>query len=331
MEFIEDEARPRFLFQARGTASSTSAAAPTEIPKVDKLHAAVCLSAAAALLFLAYLSLYTSQTLSSILLWVAFSLTLGPFAPRSATGGYARVGRGDSLPDLDPEPSPHSDLDDPKKRIQGRRARSYKPDEPPPPVVSTLKPPVLERNKGPIVDNGGRSAKHDKLKEQEEEKEWTDDDIELLKKQIAKHPVGEPKRWERIAEAFQGRHGLDSVIRSAKSLSERKPASGDSYQQFLKQRKPVDKRVEATDLKSESQDGSLMENGDPTKENGGESLSWSSVEDIALLNALKAFPKDAAMRWEKIAAAVPGKSKASCMKRVTELKKNFRSSKATDE
>lgn len=56
---------------------------------------------------------------------------------------------------------------------------------------------------------------------------------------------------------------------------------------------------------------------------------WSSAEDLALLNALKAFPKDVAMRWEKIAASVPGKTKSACMKRVTELKKNFRSSKVS--
>ena len=49
-----------------------------------------------------------------------------------------------------------------------------------------------------------------------------------------------------------------------------------------------------------------------------------------LINALKAFPKDVPMRWEKIAAAVPGKSKACCMKRVAELKRDFRSSKASD-
>ncbi|KAH0869176.1 hypothetical protein HID58_076198 [Brassica napus] len=62
--------------------------------------------------------------------------------------------------------------------------------------------------------------------------------------------------------------------------------------------------------------------------NGGDDETWSNGEDIALLNALKAFPKEAAMRWEKVAAAVPGKSKAACMKRVTELKKGFRSSKS---
>ncbi|CAH8360874.1 unnamed protein product [Eruca vesicaria subsp. sativa] len=61
---------------------------------------------------------------------------------------------------------------------------------------------------------------------------------------------------------------------------------------------------------------------------GGDDETWSNGEDIALLNALKAFPKEAAMRWEKVAAVVPGKTKVACMKRVTELKKGFRSSKS---
>ncbi|URD71882.1 SANT [Musa troglodytarum] len=327
MDYIEEEARPRFLFSSSSGASS--AAAPAETRKVSKFHAAACLSAAAALLLLAYLSLSDSQTLSSLLLWAALSLALGPFAPLSATGGDARVGHGDPLPDAEPAPS-HLDLDEPKRRVQGRRTRSQKIDGPPPPAATISKPTTAERNKDLIFVDGVASANDNKGKEQEEEKEWTDEDLELLKKQVSKHPVGEPRRWERIAEAFQGRHGLDSVIDTAKSLSERRPAAGDPYQQFLKQRKPVDKRAAAVEVESHPQDGSLMEHGDPKKDNGEGNGNWSSGEDIALLNALKAFPKDASMRWEKIAAAVPGRSKAACMKRVAELKKSFRSSKSTE-
>ncbi|RWW25266.1 hypothetical protein GW17_00010407 [Ensete ventricosum] len=328
MDYIEEEARPRFLFSSSAGASS-AAALPAETRKVSKFHAAACLSAAAALGLLAYLSLSDSQTLSSLLLWAALSLALGPFAPLSATGGDARVGHGDPLPDPEPVPC-HSDLDEPKGRFQGRRTRSQKLDGPAPSVATISKAPSAERNKDPIFVNGGGSANDNKAKEEEEEKEWTDEDLELLKKQISKHPVGEPRRWERIAEAFQGRHGLDSVIDTAKSSSERRPASGDPYQQFLKQRKPVDKRLAAGEVESHPQDGSLMEHGDPKKDNGEGNGKWSSGEDLALLNALKAFPKDVAMRWEKIAAAVPGRSKASCMKRVAELKKSFRSSKSTE-
>lgn len=146
------------------------------------------------------------------------------------------------------------------------------------------------------------------------EREWEEGDYEMLKKLLVKHPVGKPKRWEAIAEGFKGRHGVESVIKAAKSMGERKMNDADSFARFLKDRKPVDKRVE-------EESGEVMR----------ESVSWSGGDDVALLNALKAFPKDVPLRWEKITAAVPGKSKAACMKRVAELKKGFRSSKASAE
>lgn len=130
-----------------------------------------------------------------------------------------------------------------------------------------------------------------------------------------KHPVGKPRRWEIITEAFNGAHKVETVIKKSKELGNRKVTDKDSYAQFLKNRKPLDKQVDGDSIDSSS----------------NEEGEWSSGEDIALLNALKAFPKEAPMRWEKIAAAVPGKTKASCMKRVTDLKKGFRSAKAAKE
>lgn len=152
------------------------------------------------------------------------------------------------------------------------------------------------------------------------EEEWNEGDDELLKKLLVKHPVGKPKRWEAIAEGFQGRYRVETVIKMAKSMGERKMSDADSYARFLKARKPVDKRVEA-------EIEGVMENGEVKTQTGG--VNWSAGEDIALLNALKTFPKEVTMRWEKIVAAVPGKSKAECMKRVAGLKKDFRSSKAS--
>lgn len=146
----------------------------------------------------------------------------------------------------------------------------------------------------------------------EEEKEWNEEDIEILKKQMVKNPVGKPKRWEVIAEAFNGRHRVESVIKKAKELGEKKVDDSDSYAQFLKNRKALDPRLQDA-------------NEQVVSDGGG----WTAGEDLALLNALKAFPKDVAMRWEKVAAAVPGKSKAACIKRVSDLKKDFRSSKAS--
>ncbi|OAY63984.1 DnaJ subfamily C member 2 [Ananas comosus] len=323
MEFIEEEARPRFVFRGGGASSSAAAAhGGAPLGAFSKLHALCCVSAAALLLLSAAALLrYSHSAPASLLAWGALSLLLAPFAPSSATGGDPRVGRGPPLPD--PAPAAAADAAAPAdRRNPSRRSRSRKPDHSPnsnpPPIVP--KPPDLNRSIPSNVDQilqEARVEEEDEEEEEEGEREWTDEDFDLLKKQIAKHPVGEPQRWERIAEAFKRRHDLSSVISMAKSLPERKPDSRDSFQQFLKHRKPSDRaRPE-------------LSNGDvgveASKENGG----WSPGEDLALLNALKAFPKDAPMRWEKIAAAVPGKSKALCMKRVTELKRDFRSSKAS--
>ncbi|KAL4384355.1 hypothetical protein GQ457_15G015090 [Hibiscus cannabinus] len=121
------------------------------------------------------------------------------------------------------------------------------------------------------------------------EKEWSEADVEMLKKQMVKNPVGKPGRWEAIAEAFNGKHKMES------------------------NRKPLDTRM--------NEEG-VTRNQDSSSSVGSGAVVWNSTEDIALLNALKAFPKDVAIKWETIAAAVPGKSKAACMKRVAEMKKD---------
>ncbi|KAJ7952637.1 DnaJ-like subfamily C member 2 [Quillaja saponaria] len=191
-----------------------------------------------------------------------------------------------------------------------------------------------------VVENVNASVRQEKKSEvrggdgngfyAEEEKEWTEEDIEVLKKQLLKHPVGKPRRWEVIAEAYRGRHKVESVIKKAKELGEKKVDDANSYEQFLKKRRPVDKRVEN---EIDNLGNGLVEKPESAKEVGGGEggAVWSSGEDIALLNALKAFPKDVPMRWEKIAAAVPGKSKAACMKRFGELKRGFRSAKAASD
>ncbi|CAI5457825.1 unnamed protein product [Closterium sp. Yama58-4] len=55
---------------------------------------------------------------------------------------------------------------------------------------------------------------------------------------------------------------------------------------------------------------------------------WGEAQEVALVKALKAFPKDTDKRWDRIAAAVPGKSKAQCFKKFSELRQNFRTKKS---
>ncbi|CAM8892086.1 unnamed protein product [Rhodiola kirilowii] len=57
--------------------------------------------------------------------------------------------------------------------------------------------------------------------------------------------------------------------------------------------------------------------------NGGQSISdpdhWSVVQEQALLQALKKFPKDANQRWKRVSAAVPGKTLNQCKKKFAQL------------
>lgn len=204
-----------------------------------------------------------------------------------------------------------------QKRQKPRRNEEFDANS----VVSVEKANGFAREEKEGGKNGGGRESKDGLGVEEEEKDWTEEEIEVLRKQLIKHPVGKPGRWEAISESFRGRHKVESVIKTAKELGERKVEDGDSYAQFLKKRKPFDRRIEGGDGE--------LDGGVVVVESVG--VGWKGEEDIALLNALKAFPKDVAMRWEKIAAAVPGKSKAACMKRITELKKGFRSAKAATE
>lgn len=304
MEFLDEDAKPKFLYQSGAPAATES----QPYQKPSKSFIAVTVSISSIFFGLAFF-VFQSEPLKSIFIWFALSLLLGPFAPISITGGDSHVGRGHAVNFPDQETS--TDEDDSRKKSQQRRSKQRRSDD----VTAVVAPaPVVSLKNRNGNGNGNGVALAAVV---EEEKEWNEDDIEILKKQMVKNPPGKPGRWEAISEAFGGRHKVESVVKKSKELGEKKVDDSDSYEQFLKKRKTLDKRL-------------VEEGGDLATGEKVESV-WSSNEDIALLNALKAFPKDVAMRWEKVAAAVPGKSKAACMKRIAELKKGFRTSKSGSE
>jgi hypothetical protein len=302
MEFFDEESRPKLQFQSRARSESK-----TQLHLLHKPTIFISLSISLPLFILSFLYLHF-EPLSSIILWFALSFLLGPFAPPSLTAGDIRVGLG---PLIQP-PLPVDEQINPNP--PGRRSKSRRHED----LGLTPIPVTLTNGPSKVVKNQNRDPDADR-KIVGEDKDWSEADLDLLKKQMVKFPVGMPGRWEAIAEAFGGRHGAESVIKAAKFSGGKKMGDADSFSRFLKDRKPVDKRVE---------DEIAAESGEARKEAG---CGWSSGEDIALLNALKAFPKEAPMRWEKITAAVPGRSKAACMKRVSDLKKDFRSNKASTE
>jgi len=55
--------------------------------------------------------------------------------------------------------------------------------------------------------------------------------------------------------------------------------------------------------------------GSPASGSEGNAAPWTTEEQKLLEQALKSYPVSTPERWEKIAAAVPGRSKKDCMKR----------------
>ncbi|KAJ0262725.1 Transcription factor MAMYB [Hirschfeldia incana] len=292
MEFY-DEDKPRIVFQSRPSSSRSTEDDDPKTPNKISISISVVISLLSLSLSFFY---FESEPAQSLLLWLAISFLVGPFAPSSLTGGRIRVGYGQIL---EPEQinDEHSSTDNERESRRNKRSNKVTKNEKPP----ENPPPVTKEVPRKVDPNGSV-------------KEWSGEEIEILKKQLVKHPAGKPGRWEAVAAAFGGKYKTENVIKKAKEIGEKKVYESDDYAQFLKNRK------------ASSDHPRLAEEEDDAEKNDDE--TWSNGEDIALLNALKAFPKEAAMRWEKVAAAVPGKSKAACMKRVTELKKGFRSSKS---
>ncbi|KAK4369627.1 hypothetical protein RND71_013419 [Anisodus tanguticus] len=322
MEFLDEDAKPRFVLQSKPLPQSNS---DPETQTRSLYRPGIIISISLSLLFLTLSFLYFDlEPIGSIFLWLSLSLLIGPFAPLSVTAGDIRVGLGPPI--QDPPKDDVSDTEPDSKKSNRRSNRPTKKNVDFEPVVATHYDPNPEKINGSVANSRNSNVSVANSKNSNGsvgklgESVWNEGDEELLRKMMGKNPVGKPGRWEAIADGFNGRFKMESVIKKAKELGEKKMSDEDSYSRFLKDRKPMDKR-------SESGNGGDFENVEAKKA----VESWSSGEDLALLNALKTFPKEVAMRWEKIAAAVPGKNKAACMKRMADLKKDFRSSKSAND
>ena len=199
------------------------------------------------IIFLAFSFLYlTSEPLKSLFIWLSVSLLVGPFALVLLTTGDIRVGLGTPLD----EPSKEIEKSDDNSRRVGSKASKLtrKSDDPISGSDSSGSGHLVtgaDRN-GISMNTNGSSRELEKVEENDtyEEADWIEREEELLKKLMRKHPAGKPGRWEAIAEGFKGQHSVESVIKRAKEMGERKVNDDDSYRRFLKDRKPMDNHVE---------------------------------------------------------------------------------------
>lgn len=190
------------------------------------------------------------------------------------------------------------------------------------------------------VKANGNVAKNSTAKK---EKSWGKEEIELLRKGMVKYPKGTSKRWEVISDYIGTGRSVEEILKATKTVLLQKPDSTKAFDSFLEKRKPavsisspLTTREEIEGVSSNpipSEEKPIQNASDETVANGvANSVSldqdaWSAVQETALIQALKTFPKEANQRWERVAAAVPGKTVNQCKKQFTVLKEKFRNKK----
>ncbi|KAJ2953016.1 hypothetical protein O0L34_g7398 [Tuta absoluta] len=139
---------------------------------------------------------------------------------------------------------------------------------------------------------------------------WTDDDLAELVRLVKKFPGGTPERWERIAEAMC--RSVGEVTHMAAKMKE------NCYKVPGQEPEPV-----------------VVEPPKKVKTRKTEEVpagNWSQPQQAALESALAKYPKGgAADRWQKIAQAVPGKTKEECMARCRYLSEMVKKQKQQEE
>ncbi|KAG5227766.1 DNAJ heat shock N-terminal domain-containing family protein [Salix suchowensis] len=182
------------------------------------------------------------------------------------------------------------------------------------------------------------------------EKPWSREEIELLRKGIQKYPKGTSRRWEVISEYIGTGRSVEEILKATKTVLLQKPDTAKAFDSFLEKRKPAlsitsplttreeihgtsamqapESSVAKIAEEESSRDTDKPKADDVVTANGVSSSAdqdvWSAVQERALVQALKTFPKETTQRWERVAAAVPGKTVNQCRRKLTSLKENFR-------
>uniref|UniRef100_A0A9L0SXA4 DnaJ homolog subfamily C member 2 n=1 Tax=Equus caballus TaxID=9796 RepID=A0A9L0SXA4_HORSE len=160
-------------------------------------------------------------------------------------------------------------------------------------------------------------------------KNWSEDDLQLLIKAVNLFPAGTNSRWEVIAN-YMNIHSSSGVKRTAKDvISKAKSLQKlDPHQKDDINRKAFDK------FKKEHGVVPQADNATPSERfegPGTDFTPWTTEEQKLLEQALKTYPVNTPERWEKIAEAVPGRTKKDCMKRYKELVEMVKAKKAAQE
>jgi len=209
----------------------------------------------------------------------------------------------------------------------------------------------ISQQNGSLNSNGSSPLSSSGKKE----KPWGREEIELLRKGTQKYPKGTSRRWEVISDYIGTGRSVEEILKATKTVLLQKPDSSKAFNSFLEKRKPAQSIESPLSTREEiegvstvqalessaakvaqeesSSDTDKQKTDDVVTANGVSSSAdqdvWSAVQERALVQALKTFPKETSQRWERVAAAVPGKTINQCKKKFALLKESFRNKKNT--
>ncbi|CAL5032630.1 unnamed protein product [Urochloa decumbens] len=188
---------------------------------------------------------------------------------------------------------------------------------------------------------------------EKKERPWGKEEVELLRKAIQKYPKGTSRRWEVVSEFIGTGRSVEEILKATKTVLLQKPDSTKAFDSFLEKRKPAQTIASPLSTRDETVSSSTEAAGSASSKTAAQPASsqtangkaaadpvpeaapsatdpdaWTETQVLALVQALKAFPKDASQRWERVAAAVPGKTVVQCKKKVASMRENFRSKKS---
>ncbi|KAI4382927.1 hypothetical protein MLD38_008821 [Melastoma candidum] len=190
----------------------------------------------------------------------------------------------------------------------------------------------------------------------EKTNEWQNGDRELLRKGTQKYSKGTSSRWEVISEYIGTGRSVEEILKATKTVLLQKPDANRAFDSFFEKRKPgqsiasplstrkveessPDQTAESTAGKTEVREensgghGVILNDDAVVAENGSSSCSehdvWSVVQERALVQALKTFPKETPWRCERVAACRSREDYEPMQEEICLAERDFRSRKNT--
>lgn len=151
---------------------------------------------------------------------------------------------------------------------------------------------------------------------------WSAAQERALVQALKTFPKEITQRWERVSTAVPG-----------KNMSQCKKKFALMKESFRNNKSTNKQATHSDDSPNPSNHiGNSVVSDDSNVANGispgSDEDTRSEVQEKALTQALKTFPKDTNQRWERVAGAVPGKSVDLCKKKLASSKDNLRNKKS---